>query len=234
MRSGMKFIAALGSLILATSLSGRVSAAAILSEDFNSPAFIGTPGLLGSNSDRYTVADYYKIDNADGWSFVGDTQDSVGHIPGGGKDGALLLNEGIKSTSATHALTGLTPGQNYILSFDYWGDNIPGGPWGLMFSVGDSKGSLTGVDVAAGTNPGSQEDFSFTARAPSETLTFTETTPPGSLASPIIDNVAVAPGGSGAGPPPPEPATWAMMILGFGMVGLALRRRGARPTTREA
>jgi PEP-CTERM motif len=33
----------------------------------------------------------------------------------------------------------------------------------------------------------------------------------------------------------PEPATWAMMILGFGMIGGAMRRRRAvRPTVRVA
>lgn len=32
----------------------------------------------------------------------------------------------------------------------------------------------------------------------------------------------------------PEPATWAMMLLGFGMVGFGLRRRAARVTTRVA
>jgi hypothetical protein len=51
------------------------------------------------------------------------------------------------------------------------------------------------------------------------------------------------PGGGGGGPPPPppppppptptpfsavpEPGTWAMMLLGFGMIGLTLRRRRA-------
>ncbi len=30
-----------------------------------------------------------------------------------------------------------------------------------------------------------------------------------------------------AAPPIPEPATWAMMILGFGLVGMAMRRRRA-------
>jgi hypothetical protein len=25
----------------------------------------------------------------------------------------------------------------------------------------------------------------------------------------------------------PEPATWAMLILGFGLIGFAMRRRGA-------
>jgi hypothetical protein len=29
----------------------------------------------------------------------------------------------------------------------------------------------------------------------------------------------------------PEPATWGMMILGFGLVGMSMRRRGAAQTS---
>lgn len=38
----------------------------------------------------------------------------------------------------------------------------------------------------------------------------------------------------GAGAPVPEPATWAMMIVGFGMVGAGLRKRSVRTTVRFA
>lgn len=38
----------------------------------------------------------------------------------------------------------------------------------------------------------------------------------------VLDNIAV-------GQPVPEPAAWALLILGFGSVGAALRRRGAAP-----
>ena len=31
--------------------------------------------------------------------------------------------------------------------------------------------------------------------------------------------------------PLPEPRTWAMMIIGFGLVGLAARRKGGLPAT---
>lgn len=44
----------------------------------------------------------------------------------------------------------------------------------------------------------------------------------------IVDNVAFTPGIA----PVPEPATWAMMIVGFGLVGSAVRtrRQSARPS----
>jgi len=46
-------------------------------------------------------------------------------------------------------------------------------------------------------------------------------TPSGDNVGPLIDNVLVTSTGV------PEPATWAMMITGFGMAGIALRRRRA-------
>ena len=42
---------------------------------------------------------------------------------------------------------------------------------------------------------------------------------------PVLDNVLVT---QAAGP---EPATWAMLIAGFGMVGAAMRRRKANVVT---
>jgi hypothetical protein len=42
----------------------------------------------------------------------------------------------------------------------------------------------------------------------------------------VMDNVSFGEGGPGG---IPEPATWAMMILGFGLVGFAARRRTAAP-----
>lgn len=41
-------------------------------------------------------------------------------------------------------------------------------------------------------------------------------------------NAVLIPGGT---PPVPEPGTWAMMLLGFGAIGFALRRRRSRTAT---
>lgn len=53
---------------------------------------------------------------------------------------------------------------------------------------------------------------------------------PGGPGNPGIPGVP--PGLPGGGAPVPEPATWAMMILGFFAIGAALRRRNALPCAR--
>lgn len=48
------------------------------------------------------------------------------------------------------------------------------------------------------------------------------------------DNIASWLGASQATAPVPEPASWAMMMLGFGLAGFAMRRRSVRTTLRFA
>jgi len=61
------------------------------------------------------------------------------------------------------------------------------------------------------------QSFSFLAGGPSTTITFTTNGTAQNVFGPALDNVsAVA---------VPEPAAWAMMLAGFGLVGGAMRRR---------
>ena len=85
---------------------------------------------------------------------------------------------------------------------------------------GMSLGSITPTSTAfAAATP-----FRFTALTGMGTLTFTGAGAPGVDVNAGIDAITVS---------VPEPATWAMMLLGFGMVGFGLRR-SARRTTRVA
>ena len=138
-------------------------------------------------------------------------------------DQAILLNEGADSR-ITHALNDLIAGETYNVSFQYWGDNIVGGDWSLFTEVGGANyASIGAIDLPPGTNPGTTYSFSFVAGGSSTTLSFSEFSDSG--ASPIIDNVLVT--GPKAASAAPEPATWALMIGGFGLAGATLRRRRA-------
>ncbi len=68
-------------------------------------------------------------------------------------------------------------------------------------------------------------DFLFTAVGTMTSISFSADDP-NSGYGPIIDKVSVsferAPGGV------PEPSTWALLLAGFGLIGVSLRRSGAR------
>lgn len=122
-------------------------------------------------------------------------------------------------------------GTSSLGNFGYTSDTCvtPGGPvsgtFGITFATDGFQGTLAGPNNPTGT-PGTFSPFfvytilSGTGRFLNATGTFLGT---GSI-------VAV--------PPPsrltlqfgavPEPATWAMMLLGFGGIGMAMRRSGRR------
>jgi len=122
----------------------------------------------------------------------------------------------------------LTIGKTYNLSF-YWagaqqfgfsGDTFEG--W--QVSLGGETHSTSTVNVPDHGFSGWQlATMSFTATAASETLAFLSTGGPTGLPPfALLDGVSLTDVTGGG---VPEPAAWALMILGFGASGAALRRR---------
>lgn len=96
------------------------------------------------------------------------------------------------------------------------------------FSIGSVGGSISGIDLDAfGYGTGSQ--FSF--------VRLTDSNPPGGSASAgstgadidAIGAISTRPAGA-----VPEPATWAMMIAGFGFIGWRMRRKNPATVVRYA
>ena len=147
-----------------------------------------------------------------GWSVTGGSVDIVrapSYIVSAGSQ-ALDLN-GLSAGTISQTLS-LTPNQAYVLSFFY--SNNGGGTGTGTVSVGN----LVNVPLShSGGTSYTQFVQSFIA-GPTNTLTFASTNDgSGGLFLDAI-NISAA----------PEPATWAMMIGGFGMAGVALRRRKAQ------
>ena len=117
--------------------------------------------------------------------------------------------------SITQALA-TTAGQNYLISFDL--RNLSGGTpnfYEVLFG-GSQLFTATNSSTFGYTN------FATTAVASgaSTNLVFNFRHDPSFF---HLDNVSVTPGRvTGA---VPEPATWAMMLIGFGAIGVSLRRR---------
>ena len=215
---------------------GGAQAFPIYSEDFNS-GFQGSSlnllPLSDRSSDKYAVTDYYTINNGvGGWSFTTGTYFALGTVPGGGTDGAVLVNENGGSALNVIGLAASTP---YVLSFLVYGDNRPPGPtpsnnantgiWGLHVNVNGSILDLTGTDHAAGTYAGAIENLLFsTDGTGAATVFFSQTTLSGSEASAIIDNVQISALVNDE-LTTPLPAALPLFAGGLGVIGLLARRK---------
>ena len=207
----MRFIPLATTAVLLLSAT-VANAAVVFSENFNSAAFVGGGLLLNDSSDRFGPTDYFFINNANGWTFGGGAYLAQKL---GTSDNALLLNEN-GATLASRIITGLTAGQSYTLSLLLSGDNFVGAPYQFLASVdGNQVFNASGTVLPSGTNPGLTLTATFVAAGSTATLDLSEI--PLSGGSPIVDNIVIA--------TVPEPATWGLMIAGFGMVGFAARRR---------
>ncbi|MGI4875862.1 MAG: PEPxxWA-CTERM sorting domain-containing protein [Janthinobacterium lividum] len=137
-----------------------------------------------------------------------------------GADGAYLV------APIQQTLSGLKPGQKVVISFDwaaaqqhgYTGDTTE--KWKV--SLGNQTISTSTYQLPSHNFSGwMHERFVFTATGPTEILSFLAVgTPNGKPPFSLLDGV------SGT---VPEPASWALMIAGLGLVGstLRLRRRTA-------
>jgi hypothetical protein len=138
-------------------------------------------------------------------------------------------------------ISGLTPGQTYHLTFNWAATqyefvNGPAGDWTgattneMQVSLGSESHDTTTENVASQGFTGWMADsMNFTATSASEMLVFLSEGGPTSLPPvALLDGVSLT-GVSPTSGAAPEPATWAMMGIGFVGLGFAgyLRRRKA-------
>lgn len=157
--------------------------------------------------------------------FTTSGPNAVSASPGGG---AFLAIDGDPSDpgQVSTTVTGLTVGNTYTLTFDWAAAQFENRNAAyqvdleaIIMGTGAATSSTTPLEVEgqhafSGWMNGS---LTFTATDEIETLSFLATgSPSGEPPVALLDDVSFS---------VPEPATWAMMILGFGAIGVAMRRR---------
>lgn len=223
-------------LVLVLTYVGQARADAIFQSDFSLAT--GTPfDAGGANYSQIGPGTFYSSFSTNGgWSQSGQvygwSSGSSSTISG------VLLNEGFPyNATISHTIDGLTVGSVYTLSFTYWGDNGPtdvtgpGSVYGLNYTINGATTSLTNQSWATPQSGTFYTvNYGFVAAATSTIVSFTETTPAGSGASPIIGDVSVDTVNT------PAPGSVAMLI-GFGVVAgvrvVVRRRRRQRALSTE-
>jgi len=131
-----------------------------------------------------------------------------------------VVGAGVEFNDAANFYTVDLSGSSFVVTDLYGGGNSQTAFNGIVLSdITNNLASITGVTFASGGFAGERPVLSFDAN--NIFLNFaniTQTTLPGTQ---YRYNVTFA-AATGA---VPEPATWAMMLMGFGAVGFAMRRR---------
>lgn len=221
-----------GVALCATLVSGGAQASTLFSNNFDTEAG-GLSALNYSGFSNFTVTG--QVDVVKTGDFGITCSGSCVDLDGSSGPGAL-----------TSSAIAYTAGQLLTIAFDV-GGNQRLRTTSDMFQFTANFGQLTdilGFTILSGFTYGGSGDYfgittlgsygesisgaaafkhyelSFTPTA-NGTLNLYFATPSGDNVGPLLDNVLVLSGAV------PEPATWAMMIAGFGLVGSTLRRRRA-------
>ena len=197
--------------VLSFGIASAASAISITNGSFelgaNIPAggFITVPAL---NSTSIT-----------GWTVGGAGVDYIGTY-WQAADGVRSIDLSALSAGSISQSLQTVIGQTYKVSFALAGN--PDGGQGTKVAITSISGSLPDVEFftvgAANTRANMLwENFTYTFKAFDTTSVLTFASATRTAFGPAIDNVSIS--------AVPEPETWALMILGMGLVGVSARRR---------
>jgi hypothetical protein len=142
-----------------------------------------------------------------------------------GMTGNFLALDGDPSFAGavSQSIVGLVAGQTYTLSFDWSGNQIASRTGatlnGLTASIGGNSFSTASVAQGSGAQHASY-NFTYKAGASNVLSFLSNGSPVGLPPVALLDNVSLS--------AVPEPATWATMLIGVGLVGGAMRVRRRR------
>jgi len=220
-------VAALSALAFAASAQ---AAASLSNGDFT------TPAVSGANAPAFQTFSASTPDYIGSWKVSSGTVDLIGTYWTNPAGSASVDLDGNTPGAISQAISGLKTGQHFDVRFLFSG-NPKGSEHGgnpvktLIVNLDDgSSRTLTFDTTAVGNTTGDMrwksESLAFTATGGSNVLQFASgDTDPNSLWGPAVAGVSIA---------APEPATWAMMLIGFGGLGAALRMNRRRSAVAAA
>lgn len=171
----------------------------------------------GSFEDGPVAAIFAGSTGLAGWTI---NSDYVNRRAVSATDGSYSIDLAGGSNSSISQSIDTMIGQQYKITFSLSG-NKDGGPKNhtLITSVTGSSDQAYSFVTQPNANGYNWEThtYVFTATSASSLLTFAAADNPNNAYGPMIDKVSIA--------AVPEPASWAMLIAGFGMVGASMRRR---------
>ncbi|WP_309643729.1 choice-of-anchor C family PEP-CTERM protein [Phenylobacterium sp.] len=151
-----------------------------------------------------------------GWTVGPQSVDYIGSYWQASEGSRSVDLSGNQPGSISQTITTVS-GVKYKVSFDLAGNPDAGPVLKAMAvtSVGVQNFNFDTTGASHGDMNWTPSSFTFVATAASTTLVFASLT--GDAYGPALDNVSAS--------AVPEPATWAMMIIGFGAVGAMARSR---------
>lgn len=178
------------------------------------------------NADNAVTGAPGQYGNLSLWGVGNGGVDKIVASPDGGN--FIAQDSAFQVQPLQQTISGLTVGGKYVVSF-YWGaaqqygfDGATYDNWSV--SLGSETHSTATITLGSHEFSGWQkESLTFTATSASETLSFLAAGgPPGVPPFALLDGVSVTAA--------PELSTWAMMLAGFGGLGVAARLRRRRAT----
>lgn len=210
----MKSVLLLCGAVALIGTSIAASAGTLFSEDFSG----ATPGTYGSaipgSAFAVTAANIDIVGQLNG-SFFTCTDNP------GGNCIDLVGNNGAGAITSNPTFT-LKAGNSYTVTFGAILQGYTAGQGFTSFTVG--LGSLSQQESVTGTPQQFALTFSPTAAQSNAALSFTTDVAGDQVHGAVLDRISLtetAPAVSGT----PEPASWALMLAGFGVVGGVMRRR---------